>query len=54
MIHRWDPPFERRATGLLLQLMGDVPVFRLECRPDRGAVELLRDTIKSPEKETSS
>ena len=45
-IHRWDDDFERRATDLLLQLLTDIPVYLLECRPDREAVELLRDTIQ--------
>lgn len=46
MIHRWDPDFERRATDLLLKIIGEVPVFLLECRPDQEAVSLLRDTLK--------
>ena len=45
MIHRWDPDFERRATDLLLQLIGDIPVYLLECLPDEGAVKLLHDTV---------
>jgi len=47
MIHRWDPEFEARASGLLLELLGEVPVFLLECRPDREAVELLRTTLEA-------
>lgn len=46
MIHRWDPEFEQKAAVLLLRLMDDVPVFLLECRPDREAVILLRDTLE--------
>ena len=46
MIHRWDADFERRATDLLLRIMGDVPVYLLECRPDREAVSLLRDVMQ--------
>ena len=45
MIHRWDADFEKRATDLLLRIMGDVPVYLLECRADREAVALLRDTM---------
>ena len=47
LIHRWDAVFEHRASSLLLKLMGDVPVFLLECRPDREAVKLLRETLES-------
>lgn len=46
MIHRWDADYERRATDLLLRILGDIPVYLLECRPDREAVTLLRDTIQ--------
>ena len=46
MIHRWDKQFEGRASDLLLKLMEDVPVFLLECRPDREAVTLLSDTLE--------
>ena len=47
MIHRWDPDFEKRATDLLLTLISDVPVFLLECRPDREAVGILKTEIQS-------
>ena len=47
MIHRWDPDFENKATDLLLQAISDIPVFLLECRPDREAVEILKNQIQS-------
>ena len=47
MIHRWDAPFEQRATEVLMNILSDVPVFLLECRPDQDAVVLLRDTMNS-------
>lgn len=47
MIHRWDPAFEKRATDLLLQVIGDIPVFLLECRPDQEAVEILKAQVQS-------
>ncbi|MBR6951948.1 MAG: hypothetical protein IKH56_09520 [Oscillospiraceae bacterium] len=46
MIHRWDAEFERRATDLLLGLMGEAPVWLLECRPDGEAVALMKETIQ--------
>ena len=46
MIHRWDEPFERKAAELLLNAINDLPVFLLECRPDQGAVELLKKELK--------
>ena len=47
MIHRWDRQFESRAADLLLILISDIPVYLLECRPDRGAVEILKTEIQS-------
>lgn len=44
-IHRWDSKFVDTILNLLLDLMGSVPVFLLECRPDQEAVQLLKDTI---------
>ncbi len=44
-IHRWDADFSRQATDLLLQLAQQVNIYALACLPDRGAVELLRQTI---------
>ena len=46
MIHRWDPEFEAKASALLLDVLGDVPVYLLSCRPDREAVELLKNEIE--------
>ncbi len=45
MIHRWDRDFESRATNLLLDVLHDIPVFLLECRPDQEAVEILKEQI---------
>ncbi len=45
MIHRWDRGFENRATELLLDVLRNVSVFLLECRPDRGAVDTLKEQI---------
>ena len=42
---RWDSDFMNRLIGVLSALVTDVPVYQLACRPDREAVELLRDTI---------
>ena len=45
MIHRWDREFERKATELLMTVLSDIPVFLLECRPNKEAVTLLKDTL---------
>lgn len=44
-IHRWDPVFVQHAADLLVQLVQQIPVYHLRCRPDEGAVQLLHDTI---------
>lgn len=43
---RWDPAFMNGMLDLLLQLVSQVPVYHLECRPDEGAVNLLHDTLE--------
>lgn len=42
---RWDGDFMDRLTQVLSELVGAVPCYRLTCRPDQEAVELLRDVI---------
>ena len=46
---RWDPCFMDPLLSLLLALVQQIPVYRLECRPDREAVQLLHDTITKEE-----
>ena len=41
-IHRWDKTFVERATELCTQLVAQVPVYYLECRPDREAALLVQ------------
>ena len=40
-IHHWDKTFAAKAVDLCLQLMEDVPVYRLECRPEEDAARLV-------------
>lgn len=54
MIHRWDAEFERMATALLLDVLNVTPVYLLSCRPDREAVELLKDELEPMEKRKKS
>ena len=41
-IHRWDKNFVAKATDLCLQLLADVPVYLLECRPEESAALLAK------------
>ena len=45
-IHRWDARFTERAIDGILALLGEVPVFILECRPDGGAVAALKTALE--------
>ena len=42
---RWDAGFMDQLIHILFAMISDVPVYQLDCRPDREAVELLRDTL---------
>lgn len=46
---RWDSGFMDQLLSLLLDLVQQIPVYCLECRPDREAVQLLHDTITKEE-----
>ena len=51
MIHRWDPEYEAQATKLLLDVIQEIPVYLLSCRPDREAVELLKSKLEAKEQQ---
>ena len=44
-MHRWDPDFTNKALNLLLELIGEIPVYLLECLPDQGALECLKKEL---------
>ncbi|MDO4333194.1 MAG: hypothetical protein Q4C58_11020 [Eubacteriales bacterium] len=44
-IHHWDRDFTEKSMDILVGLAEDVPVYLMECLPDRSAVQMLRDTI---------
>ena len=45
-VHRWDPDFVQDTMDTLLSALDALPVYLLECRPDREAVELLREQMQ--------
>lgn len=45
-VNTWDPEDVSRAADLAEALVRDVPVYELACRPDDGAVELLRRELE--------
>lgn len=47
---RWDSGFMNAMLDLILQLLQQIPVYLLECRPDEGAVKLLHETLVKDER----
>ena len=47
--HHWVSRDVEKAIDLLGKLLAEVPVYLLECRPDRGAVQVV-ENIVFPEK----
>lgn len=45
ILNSWDQSFMDRVTALYAQLLSQVPVYRLYCRPDSGAVDLVYRTV---------
>lgn len=48
-IHHWEKEFIEQALTLLTELAGTVPFYLLECRPDRGAVETVKNVLTGGE-----
>lgn len=49
-IHRWDAGFVNKAVDLFLDLISQVPVYILECLPDEGAVQVLKEQLVKGDK----
>ena len=45
LIHHWDTAFVSAAVSFISELVTEVPVYLLACRPDREAVDILRDEL---------
>ena len=45
LVNSWDPPFMQTVTDLLARLLEQVPVYRLNCRPDEEAARLAHRTL---------
>ena len=41
----WDADFVEKISELIIDLIGQVPVYHLACRPDAGAVEVLKQEL---------
>lgn len=45
ILRSWDSRFMEKILDLFSQLLDQIPVYRLYCRPDREAVELVAKTV---------
>lgn len=45
-VHHWDQRYVERTLDLMQELIGNVPVFMLECLPDESAVAVLEQTLE--------
>jgi hypothetical protein len=45
-VHYWERDFVAAATDLCLDLLENIPVYLLECRPEDSAVQLLKEGLK--------
>lgn len=45
IVNSWDPDFMKKITTLYVAFLSQVPVYRLDCRPDKGAVQVAYDTL---------
>lgn len=47
--YRWSVNFMNKVLDIATELLQDVPVYCLECRPEQDAVQLLHDVLTSEE-----
>lgn len=45
-IHTWHQAFFTAATDFVAELVQNVPVKLLRCRPDEGAMEAVREALR--------
>lgn len=45
VVHRWDKGFVEKATDLCLQMLADIPVYMLRCRPEKDAAVLVKEGL---------
>lgn len=44
-VHQWDKSYVEKASELLLDAVENIPVYKLTCLPERGAADLLYQTL---------
>ena len=51
VLHRWDTADVEQALNLLTVLAAEVPILLLECLPDRGAVQAVKEFLMKKDQE---
>lgn len=44
-VHQWDEEQVNEVLSILQELVMDIPVYMLQCLPDRDAVKLVKETV---------
>ncbi len=44
-VNTWDPAFMAKVTDLICDVMTQIPIYHLRCRPDQAAAELAYQTL---------
>ena len=45
LMNTWNPVYMEHMTDLLVEAAADIPIYSLSCRPDRDAVDLVKNTV---------
>lgn len=45
LMNTWNPAYMEKMADLLMDVTASVPVYHLACRPDRSAVELVKESL---------
>ena len=45
-VYSWNREYVENVANLVAELICDVPVYSLTCRPDRSAVEIVKEELK--------
>lgn len=45
LMNTWNPVYMESMTDLLMDAAVNIPIYHLACRPDKGAVELVKDIL---------
>lgn len=45
-INSWDKEFVTRACDIAMEMISEIPVYELECLPDKSAVDILKNELE--------